>query len=44
MLAYAGTDTPEELAAWVFSEAAKAEVELPPADVAVACPGWERLA
>jgi hypothetical protein len=44
VLAYAGTDTPEELAAWVVSEAAAAEVELTPAEVAVACPGWERLA
>jgi hypothetical protein len=44
VLAYAGTDTPEELAAWVVSDAAKAGLDLSPADVAAACPGWERLA
>ena len=43
VLAYAGTDTPEELAAWVVDETAKAQVELAPADVASACPDWERL-
>lgn len=44
VLAYAGTDTPEELAAWVLDEAAKAQVELNRVDVASACPDWERLA
>jgi hypothetical protein len=44
VLAYAGTDTPEELAAWVVDETAKAQVEMAPADVASACPDWERLA
>ncbi len=44
VLAYAGTDTPQELAAWVVSDAAKAGLDLSPADVAAACPGWERLA
>jgi hypothetical protein len=38
------TDAPEELAAWVVDEAAKAQVELAPADIAAACPGWEGLA
>jgi hypothetical protein len=44
VLAYAGTDTPEGLAAWVVDETAKAQVRMAPADVASACPDWERLA
>lgn len=43
VLAYAGTDTPEEFAAWVLDETAKAQVELTRVDVASACPDWERL-
>jgi hypothetical protein len=44
VLAYAGTDTPAELAAWVVDETAKAQVELAPADVAAAWPDFGRLA
>jgi hypothetical protein len=43
VLAYAGTDTTEELAAWVVDETTKAQVELPSADVAAAWPDVERL-
>ncbi len=43
VLDYAGTDTPEELAASVISEAAKAQVELTPAAVVAACPDWDRM-
>jgi hypothetical protein len=43
VLAYAGTETPEELAPWVVTETAQAQVVLPTADLAAACPGWEPL-
>lgn len=40
VLAYAGPDTPGELAAWVMREAAEAQVDLPAAAVEAACPDW----
>ncbi len=40
VLAYAGEDTPSELARWMAGAATTAGVELQPADLAAACPDW----
>jgi hypothetical protein len=40
VLAYAGEDTPSELARWIAGEVTSAVVELQPADLAAACPDW----
>lgn len=40
VLAYAGEDTPSELAHWIVGAASTAGVILQPADLAAACPDW----
>jgi hypothetical protein len=43
VLAYAGPDTPSELASWVAQEGQKAGIRLSPAAVEQACPDWAPL-